>query len=196
MGRLAGDRGASLAREAREQPAGQGSPVPGLPLRRGRGGLLREGLQRHALAALPLLPGTAADHARGLDAVRRGERAVRGHDRRALRARLARVGARLPPHARAGDAATARSAALDRVLPAHPVPVVRGVPAAPGPRAAPARRPRRRLRELPGRRLRAALPVVVPAHARHRLQSGLARARRQARRHRGRPDRDRRRRLP
>ena len=57
----------------------------------------------------------------------------------------------------------ARAAALDRVLPAHPVPVVRDVPAASRARAAPARRPRRRLRQLPGRRLRAPLPLVVPA---------------------------------
>ena len=169
---------------------------PGLPLGRGGGGLLREGLQRHALAALPLLPRPAADHARGVGAVRRGERALRRHDPRALRARLARVGARLPPHARAGDAASARAAALDRLLPAHPVPVVRGVPAAPGARAAPARRPRRRLRQLPGRRLRAPLPLVVPAHARHRLRARLARARRAARRDRRRSDRHRRRRLP
>ena len=42
-------------------------------------------------------------HPRGLDSLRRGQRALRRHDRGALRARLARLGARLPPHARPGD---------------------------------------------------------------------------------------------
>ena len=104
---------------------------PGLPLRRRGGGLLRARLQRHALAALPLLPGSAAHHAGGVGAVRPGQRALRGHDPRALRAGRTGVGARLPPDARPGDAAPPRARALDRVLPPHPVPVVRGVPPAP-----------------------------------------------------------------
>ena len=130
VGRLAGRCRSVGDAEAREHEAGQGSPAPGLPLRRGRGGLLRQGLQRHPLAALPLLLRPAAHHAGGVDTLRRGQRALRRHDRRALRAGLARMGARLPPHARPCDVARAGAPAVDRVLPAHPVPVVRGVPAA------------------------------------------------------------------
>ena len=154
------------------------------------------GLQRHALAALPLLLGSPPDHSRGVEAVRRGERAFRRHDRRARRARRAGLDPRLPPDARAGVPAPPGPATLDRVLPAHAVPVERGLSAAPGARAAPARRPRCGLRQLPDRRLRAALSLVVSADPRDRLGAGLARDRRPPGRDRRRPDRDRHRRLP
>ena len=52
------------------------------------------------------------------------------------------------------------------------------------------------LRELPDRRLREALPVLVPARARPRLEARRHRRRLAPRRHRRRPDRHRRRRLP
>ena len=86
---------------------------------------------------------------------------------------------------------------LDRVLPAHAVPVVRGLPAASRARAAPARACSARTtsasrsattRATSARRACAMLGIDSRAR--------LARARRSARRDRRRPDRDRRRRLP
>ena len=61
----------------------------------------------------------AADHTRGMAAVRRRQRAVRQRHPRALRAGLPGVDPRLPPDARPRDAAPARAGALDRLLPAH-----------------------------------------------------------------------------
>ena len=94
---------------------GRARPAPGLPRRSRRARVLRHDLQRHALAALPLLPRPAPDHGRGLAAVRRRERALRPGRRAECRARRAGVGPRLPPDARAGAAAapaapTSRSA--------------------------------------------------------------------------------------
>ena len=84
-----------------------GQPRAGVPLRRRGGGLLRPRLQRHAVAAAPLLRRPPQAHARSVAAVRTGERAVRGRRHRAVRPRLARMGPRLPPDAPAGDAAPA-----------------------------------------------------------------------------------------
>ncbi len=86
------------------QRLARSEPAPRPPHGRRGGGLLQQGLQRHALAALPLLLGQAADHAGGLAALRRGERALRRDDPRPLRAREPRLDPRLPPHARARDA--------------------------------------------------------------------------------------------
>ena len=98
------------AREARRAAARARPPRTRCSSRARRGGgLLQPRLQRHALAALPLLLGPAADHARGVGALRRGERALRGRDPRALRAGEPRLDPRLPPDARPGDAAPPRA---------------------------------------------------------------------------------------
>ena len=93
-------------RDKVEKRLARGQPLPRLSLAGGGGGLLRPDLQRHALAALPLLHRAAPLHA-----ARRGSRYVDGE--RALRRRRspehcapgrARLGARLPSDARPGDA--------------------------------------------------------------------------------------------
>ena len=179
---MAGHRRAARTREARRAAARARPPVSGAAVAGRRGGLLQPRLQRHALAALPLLLRPVADHAGGLAALRRGERALRRGDPRPLRARHARLDPRLPPHARARDAPRPRAPAVDRLLPAYAVPVLGGLPAPARSRAAAPRRARRRLRQLPDRRLRAALPLVVLADPGRRLGARLARGRRQARR--------------
>ena len=90
------------SRRRSEQRLARDNLVPVLLSAARGGGLLRPGLQRHALAALPLLLGPAPDHSRGVGAVRRGERAFRGRHPRAHRAGEPGVGPRLPPDARAG----------------------------------------------------------------------------------------------
>ncbi len=126
-----------------------------------------------------------------MGALRPRQRALRGRHPRAHGSGLARVDPRLPPHARARDAAPAGARSRRRLLPAHALPLVRGLPAASGARTGAARAARSGLRELPGRRLRAALPLVVPAHPRSRLQPRLHRGGRSPGRDRRRPDRDR-----
>src|SRR5919198_480462 len=117
LDRLAGNGRTAGPRARGDAPSRRGQPRARLPLGRRGGGLLRARLQRHALAALPLLRRPPADHARGLAPLPAGERALRGRDSRPLRARDARVGARLPPHARPADAAPARAEPRRRLLP-------------------------------------------------------------------------------
>lgn len=84
--------------------------------------------------ALPALryPGRAKDQVvlreRGVQAVRRGQPAVRGRDRRGVHGRGRGVGERLPPDAAAGNAAGAAAGGDDRVLHARRVPVVGDLP--------------------------------------------------------------------
>ena len=120
-------------------------PVP--LTRRGDRGVLRGLLQRHPVAALPrrrapsrsstASGGTPTSRSTGASPTgRRGRR--RGRDG---------VGARLPAAAGARDAARAAARPADRLLPAHPVPAGRAVPAAavapPDPRGPARRRPGR-----------------------------------------------------
>ena len=110
-------------------------PVAALPRRRRAAGL-----------PPPLVGGVPA----GQPAVRRG-------GRRGRRARRRRLGAGLPPAARAGAAPRAAARPAHRVLPARAVPAARAVHAAAPPRRAAARHARRRPGRLPARPGRAQL---------------------------------------
>ena len=128
--------------------------------------------------------------------LRRGQRALRRDDRRYDGSRVAGLDPRLPSGARSGGVAASATRSRDRLLSAHPVPVLRDLPAPAATQRAAAGDARRRLPRIPHRRLRAPLPLLVPARARTRLRTRHDRARRQADRDGRPPDRRRRRELP
>ena len=170
--------------------------VPDVDDRRGHRGPLRGVLQRHAVAALPRPGGQAGVPPRVVGLLRRGQPAVRRQGRRAGQRGRAGVGARLPDAAGAADAARAAAGPADRLLPAHPVPAGRAVPAAalaaPAARGAARRRPGR----LPAARRRRQLrPAGPPAGRPQDPPRPRLPARRPDRARRGVPDLDRRRRL-
>ena len=151
-GRLAGlarrhRRGPRAVRGGRP-PAGADRDEPG----RGRE-LLRGLLQRHPLAAVPRPGREAVVPPRVVGRLRAGQPAVRRARRGGGREGRDGVGAGLPAPAGAADAARPAARPADRVLPAHPVPAGRAVPAA---AVAPAD-PRGPARCRPGR---------LPAHRR------------------------------
>ena len=157
-----------LARRHRAGPravrARRPRPGPDVDDRRGHRGLLRGLLQRHPVAALPRPRRQAGVPPRVVGLLRRGQPPVRREGRRARRRGRHRVGARLPAPAGAADAARPAPRPADRLLPAHPVPARRAVPAAavapPDPRGAARGRPGR----LPAARRRAELrPPGPPA---------------------------------
>ena len=132
--------------------------------RAGDRGVLRGLLQRHPVAALPRRRRQAGVPPRVVGRLRRGQPALRRAGRRGGRRGRHRVGAGLPAAAGAADAARAAPRPAHRLLPAHPVPAGRAVPAAalapPDPRGAARRRPGR----LPARRRRGQLrPAGAPA---------------------------------
>src|SRR5690606_17485760 len=131
--RLGADPGPPEAREHLGGLAGRGQrPAPprepGHPAppraahaRPGRG-LLRGLLEPHDLAALPRRRAPAPLPPALVALLRRREPLLRrGRDRRG-RARSDRVGARLPPPARAADDPRAAPGSAGRLLPPHPVP--------------------------------------------------------------------------
>ena len=138
--------------------------------------VLRGLLQRHPLAALPLLPRHGADRRR------RRLRDLRGHQP-ALRRRRAgappagrpALGARLPPHAHGRDAPPARALRTDRVLPAHALPELRGLPRAPRARAPAPRPPRGGRHRLPDRVVPPPLRPGDGAPARRGARAGRGR---------------------
>ena len=128
--------------------------------------------------------------------LRRGEQAVRRGGRRAGQRGRPGLGARLPAAAGAPDAARPPAGPADRLLPAHPVPAGRAVPAAavaaPAPRGAARRRPGR----LPAAGRRGQLrPAGPPAGRPQDPPRPRLPVRRPDRAGRGVPDLDRRRRL-
>ena len=106
------------------------------------------------------------------------------------------LGSRLPSRARSARFCGPPARSRDRVLPAHPVPVVGDLPAPPGQGRAPARDARGRLHRLPHGRLCPSFPILMPARARDRDRPRHDRLRRPHDRDRRAPDRDRRRELP
>ncbi|CAA9434826.1 MAG: Trehalose-6-phosphate synthase, partial [uncultured Pseudonocardia sp.] len=150
------------------RPGRPGGPVrggraPAAPRRAvgpGGRGLLRGLLQRHALAALPRRRGPAGVPPALVAGLRAGQRALRRGHRRRGRARRHGLGAGLPAPAAADRAPRAAARPEDRLLPAHPLPAHRAVPAAA--LAHPHRRgtARRRPRRLPHPRRRAQLPLA------------------------------------
>ena len=86
--------------------------------------------------------------------LRHGQPAVRREGRRGRRQGRHRLGARLPAAAGAADAARPATRPADRLLPAHPVPAGRALPAAALAPAGPRGPPRGRPGRLPARRRR------------------------------------------
>ena len=112
----------------RSAELGRGGLRARLP-QRGRGGrLLRPDLQRHALAALPLLRRPAPVHERGLGELRRDQRALRRRDRRASPRPGARSGCTTSTSRSSRAHCAPATRPRDRVLPPHPVPVVGDLP--------------------------------------------------------------------
>ena len=103
-----------------------------------------------------------------LRGLRGRQRALRRDRRAGVAARRLDLGARLPATAGARHVAPPAAGCPHRLLPAHPVPVVGGVPLAAESRARAGRHARRRSRRLPHGRLRAPLRVERAARARHR----------------------------
>ena len=105
-------------------------------------------------------------HREWWEQLRRGQRALRRSGRGAGRRERHGLGPRLPAAAGAADAARAATRPADRLLPAHPVPAGRAVPAAavapPDPRGPARRRPGR----LPAARRRPELRPPGPAAGR------------------------------
>ena len=147
------------------------SPVP---LSRGRGrALLRGLLERGPLAALPLLDRAPAAGGARLRRLRGGERAVRRRRRRAVRSRATSSGSTTTSSCCVPRAAPrARPRRADRVLPPHPVPVLRDLPHAAAARAAPRGAARRRPHRLPHRHVRAPLRVGGAPAARRADRGG------------------------
>ena len=84
-------------------------------------GLLQRLLQRHALAAVPLLPRALPARAAALRRLSVRECAVRAAAAEAARAGRCRLGARLPPDSARALSAPARLHGSDRLFPAHAV---------------------------------------------------------------------------
>ena len=120
-------------------------PVP--LTRRGDRGLLRGHVQRHAVADLPRRRRQARVPPGLVGQLRHGQPPLRRPGGRGRRGGRDGLGPRLPAAAGAPDAARAAARPADRLLPPHPVPAgraVRAAPvAAPDPRGAARRRPRR-----------------------------------------------------
>ena len=137
-------------------------------------GVLRGLLQRHPVAALPRPGRQAGVPPRVVGRLRRGQPALRRGRGRGRREGRHGLGAGLPAAAGAADAARAAARPADRLLPAHPVPADRAVPAAavapPDPRGPARRRPDRLPAVRRRRQLRApGPPAGRPQHApRHR----------------------------
>src|SRR5690606_38416293 len=170
MGRLAGGR----LPEALRSPSGSGEPArraalrPAVPLQLRCEPLLLGRQQRRSLASLPLPAGShppAGPRLRGLPA---GEPALCRQGGGALPAGGHHLCARLPADAGAPDASRAAPRVAHRLLPAHPPPVLGGLPHPAVERGGPARKAGRRPHRLPHRQLHAAL---------HHLDAAAARAR-------------------
>ena len=127
--------------------------------RRGDRGVLRRLLQRDDLADLPRPRGQAGVPPGVVGCLRLGQPPLRREGRRDRGQGRHGLGARLPAPAGPADAARAAARPPDRVLPAHPVPAGRAVPAAAlataDPRGAARGRPGRLPDARRGRQLRA-----------------------------------------
>ncbi len=118
-------------RRARAVRGGRAHAAPGPAVRAGGRGLLRGLLQRHAVAALPRRRGATGVPPALVAGLRQGQRTVRRRRRRGGRRRRHGLGAGLPAPAAPGRAARATARSAHRVLPAHPLPADRALPAAP-----------------------------------------------------------------
>jgi hypothetical protein len=125
--------------------------------RRGDRGLLREVLQRNAVAVAARRPASFGDGRVGMARLCRGEPPLRGPDHRRGAPWRSGVGARLPTHARAVDGASCSTGSVDRLLPPHAVPRTRVVPAPAVAAGAAAGVARRQVHRFPGRDLGRAL---------------------------------------
>ncbi len=150
-------RGRRAVRERRHVPGA------GAALRPGGRGVLRRLLQRHPVAALPRRRRQARVPPRVVGRLRAGQPALRRPGRRGGRRGCHGLGARLPAPAGAGDAARGAARPDHRVLPAHPLPARRAVPAAALATAAARGPARRRPGRLPAAQQRAELRPAGPS---------------------------------
>src|SRR5262249_58421235 len=99
-----------------------------VPERGGEGDLLRGLLQQHPLAALPLLPLQGQVRGCPVGGLRARQPGLRRRGRRGGRARRPGLGPRLPPPAAAGPLAREDQPPAHRLLPAHPLSLLRDLP--------------------------------------------------------------------
>jgi hypothetical protein len=141
-------------------------PDPDDDERRGGREPLRGLLQRDPVAAVPRRGREAGVPPGVVGRLHRRQPPVRRAGGRSRRRGRHRVGARLPDAAGPRDAARAAAGPADRLLPAHPVPTDRALPAAAVAPADPRGPARRRPRRLPAQRRRPELRAPGPAAGR------------------------------